>query len=153
MVKPIFFIAAGILLFSCSEPATNKTATAVDSSGKKGVSVSDPIEKQPHRVSDSVYNGEHIERYDNGVIFKRGDVQGGLRAGEWLTFYEDGKLWSKGTYENGLRQGYGVSYWRNGAKSSEGYYKDDAMVGKWKFWDEHGTMVEKDFGGEVPQEK
>ena len=70
---------------------------------------------------------------------------GGLRVGEWLSFYRSGKLWSKGNYENGLRVGYAVTYFENEKKSSEGYYKGDRMVGKWKFWDEFGNMVEKEW--------
>lgn len=135
------------IFFSCGNPAVdaNKTDTTHN---KHGISVTNPLDAERHAVKDSIYNGTHIERYDNGVIYMRGDVLGGLRAGEWLTFYKSGKEWSRGTYKDGLRQGYGISYWENGQKSSEGYYKDDKMVGKWKFWDAYGTVAEKDFGGQ-----
>lgn len=108
------------------------------------MTVGDPLEHQPH-VVDSVFNGAFIDRYDNGVIYMKGDVSGGLRVGEWITFYKSGKEWSKGFYKAGMREGYGVSLWENGQKSSEGYYKNDRMTGKWKFWDAEGRMVEKDF--------
>lgn len=112
------------------------------------MTVSDPLlNQQPHAVQDTIFNGEHIERYDNGVIYMKGQVSGGLRAGEWITFYRSGKEWSHGIYKAGFREGHGVSYWENGQKSSEGDYKKDKMIGKWKFWDEEGRMVEKDFGG------
>jgi antitoxin component YwqK of YwqJK toxin-antitoxin module len=148
----VFF---GIFLLSCSDSA--KTIPATDSTNDSAKSkaepvhqmtVDNPLDRTPHAVKDSIYNGEHVERYDNGVIYMRGDVEGGLRAGQWLTFYKSGKPWSQGIYKDGLRQGYGVSWYENGQKSSEGNYKDDKPVGKWKYWDEYGNMVEKDFGGQ-----
>jgi antitoxin component YwqK of YwqJK toxin-antitoxin module len=146
-MRKIFFLSifSAALFFACGSPDDE---TKNDTAGsKKGMTVSDPLGHEPHAVKDSIFNGEHIERYDNGVIFMRGDVSGGLRHGEWITFYQSGKEWSRGFYEAGLRQGHGVSYWENGQKSSEGEYKDDRMIGKWKFWDAQGKMVEKDFGG------
>ena len=140
-------ISFSFFLFSCGNPTTNSTTNDSITNVKHGISVTNPVDKTPHAVKDSIYNGEHIEKYANGVIFMRGDGLGGLRAGEWITFYPSGKMWSKGTYTAGLRQGYGISYFENGKKSSEGYYKDDQMIGKWKFWDEYGNMKENDFGG------
>ncbi len=88
------------------------------------------------------------EYYAGGQLYIHGMMNFGKRAGEWLSFYENGMLWSRGTYVKGKRQGYAVSFYSSGKKSSEGFYKDDKMTGMWKFWDEHGTMVEKDFGGQ-----
>jgi hypothetical protein len=146
----LFFpaVLATALLFSCGDAAESGKTDSVAGS-KKGMTVSDPLGHEPHvAIEDSVFNGAFVDRYDNGVIYMKGDVSGGLRHGEWMTFYKSGKEWSRGTYKAGLREGYGVSYWENGQKSSEGNYKADQMVGKWKFWDEKGRMVEKDFGGE-----
>ena len=141
---PVLFCS---FLFSCGNPSEKKEGgdSIVDSS--HGISISNPLDKTPHRDKDSLYTGTRISKYDNGVIFMRGDVMGGLRVGEWISFYKTGAMWSKGTYVNGFRDGYGVSFFENGKKSSEGYYKNDAMVGKWKFWDEYGNMKENDFGG------
>jgi antitoxin component YwqK of YwqJK toxin-antitoxin module len=140
-------IAATAFLFSCGN-AADKAKTDSASGSKKGITVTNPLDHEPHVVKDTIFNGEHVERYDNGVIFMRGEVAGGLRHGEWVTFYKSGKEWSRGIYKAGYREGYGVSYWENGQKSSEGYYKNDQMVGKWKFWDAEGHVVEKDFGGQ-----
>jgi hypothetical protein len=86
--------------------------------------------------------------YTGGQLYIHGRVKNGERDGEWLSFYENGMLWSRGTYVNGKRQGYAVTFYSSGKKSSEGYYKDDKMTGVWKFWDENGTLVEKDFGNQ-----
>jgi hypothetical protein len=138
------FISA--LIFSCNDSTVaGKTDSA--NGNKKGLSVSDPLAPQPHKVNDTIFNGDYIDRYENGVIYMKGEVSGGVRVGEWITFYRSGKEWSRGIYVNGLRQGHGVSYYESGQKSSEGEYKDDKMIGKWQFWDENGNVVEKDFGG------
>ena len=139
----LFFVACG------TDEPVNKVKIDTTGGTKKGLTVSEPLDAQPHKVKqqDSIFNGPYEERYDNGVIYMRGEVAGGMRAGQWITFYQDGKEWSRGTYKAGFREGYGVSYWQNGQKSSEGNYKGDKMVGKWKFWSEEGKLVEKDFGG------
>jgi antitoxin component YwqK of YwqJK toxin-antitoxin module len=146
----IFFMA---FLVACTEETSGDGSTkdspaakADSQKPKQGMTVNEPVSPVPKQVSDSIYNGEYIERYDNGVIRKRGDIAGGVAHGEWMSFYPDGKIWSKGTYKGGLRQGYGVSYHENGTKSSEGYYKDGNFVGVWKFWDEYGNMSERDYG-------
>jgi antitoxin component YwqK of YwqJK toxin-antitoxin module len=146
----LFFLPLIAVLFlaACGTPA-EKVKPGSDSTAKSGLSIGDEHDDlhQPHTV-DSIFNGPFIDRYDNGVIYMKGEVSGGLRVGEWITFYESGKEWSKGIYKAGLREGYGVSYHENGQKSSEGNYKNDRMVGKWKFWNEQGQLKEKDFGGE-----
>ena len=139
---PLLFL---LTLFSCnSSEFKNKTADSLVNP-KRGITVNTPLEKTRNTKKDSIYTGTRIDKYDNGVIYIRGDVMGGLRVGEWLSFYRSGKLWSKGNYENGLRVGYAVTYFENEKKSSKGYYKGDRMVGKWKFWDEFGNMVEKEW--------
>lgn len=145
LIFPAVLITA--FLLSCGNETIKETA---DSAGgnKKGMSVGDPLGDNPVVVNDSIFNGPFIDRYANGVIYMSGEISGGLRTGEWLTFYKSGKEWSRGIYKNGFREGYGVSYWENGQKSSEGNYKKDKKVGKWKFWNEQGQMVEKDFGGD-----
>ncbi|CAN5735310.1 hypothetical protein BH11BAC7_BH11BAC7_25490 [soil metagenome] len=151
MRKLIFSTAFASLffIFSCgNETAADTKKIDTANGNKKGMTVSDPLEHVAHAVQDTILNGEHIERYENGVIYMRGEVAGGVRSGEWITFYRDGKEWSRGIYKAGFREGYGVSYWQNGQKSTEGYYKGDKMVGDWKFWNEEGRLVEKDFGGE-----
>ena len=144
-------IMAACFFFSCGtkENAGGTDSTKNDTATKHGITVNEPVTGEPHKTKDSVYDGESIERYDNGVIYMRGDVRSGLRHGEWLTFYRDGKVWSKGTYINGYREGYGVSYHPNGNKSSEGYYKHDRPVGHWKYWTEDGHVTEHDFKGDT----
>jgi hypothetical protein len=147
---PATFVLAAFLLFACNErQAESQKAVEAKDTATRGMTVSSPLDTAPRRVNDSIYDGEHIDRYENGVIYMRGQVRGGLRHGEWLSFYRNGTLWSRGHYFNGYREGYGVSYHPNGKKSSEGYYSKNRMVGKWNFWGEDGSLVAKDFGGDT----
>lgn len=143
---------AMLLTASCGTTENKETkidSVTVDTTniGNSGVTVSEPVAPVSKRISDSIYNGEYVEKYETGIIYKRGEIAGGLAEGEWLTFYRDGKLWSKGNYHNGLRTGYAVSYWPNGQKSSEGYYAEGKMVGNWIWWNEEGKSVAKTFPG------
>jgi hypothetical protein len=153
-----WFALTVTLIIGCSpdQPANNvDSVTATVPSDQdvplKSLSVTPPNSPVPQQVADSIWDGDYIEKYDNGVIKKRGYVKGGLASGDWLTFYEDGKPYSRGTYRNGYRTGYGVSWYHDGSKSSEGYYNQGKTVGKWKYWSEQGhNLVERDYGGVMP---
>ena len=158
----IFYAAVGaILLASCSggQPqnaadSTSGTATTQQTQENgplQSLSVTPPNSPGPKQAADSIWEGDYVEKYPNGVIKKRGYVKGGLASGDWLTFYDDGKPYSKGTYHAGYRVGYGVSWYHDGQKSSEGYYNQGKMVGTWKYWsDGNHQLLEKDSGGVLP---
>lgn len=152
-------LAIGVLLMqSCGTEQPQNTGDTTshviqsqENAPVKTLSVTPPNSPVPKQVADSIWNGEYIDRYPNGVIRIRGEVQAGLATGEWLTFYDDGKPYSRGHYRNGVRTGYGVSWYHDGQKSSEGYYNNGKTVGQWKYWSEstHQLML-KDYGGEMP---
>jgi hypothetical protein len=156
----LLMIAIGIFAVqSCNPDQPANSADSVVTTGPadqnvpplKSLSVTPPNSPVPQQIADSIWDGDYIERYDNGVIKKRGYIKGGLASGEWLTFYEDGKPYSRGTYHLGYRTGYGVSWYHDGQKSSEGYYNQGKTVGKWKYWSEQGhNLVERDYGGVMP---
>jgi antitoxin component YwqK of YwqJK toxin-antitoxin module len=144
--KKILPLAAAILIL-LTRCGVESGQPGSDTAGNKhSMTVSGGGQVQPHEVKDSIKNGEHIERYPNGVIYMKGEVKNGLREGVWLSFYKDGKLWSEGVYKDGYREGHGVSYFANGKKSSEGDYSHDRMVGHWVFWNEYGDSTLKDYG-------
>lgn len=153
-------VAFGMLLLSACDPhpsADTKSDSVREhrpdekNEPVRSLSVTPPVSPVPQQAADSIWNGDYVEKYPNGVVKKRGYIAGGLATGEWLTFYEDGKPWSRGFYRNGIRNGYGVSWHHDGQKSSEGYYNQGKPVGKWSYWSEynHELMV-KDYGGEMP---
>lgn len=152
----IFFLTFGAVAFfnSCStDPAVqeDKDSAQPDSVAMKSMTITEPVSPVPKIEADSIWNGDYVKKYDNGVVERRGYISGGLASGEWLTFYEDGKPWSRGFYHNGVRTGYGVSWYHDGQKSSEGYYNNGSPVGMWSYWSEstHQLSV-KDWGGVMP---
>jgi antitoxin component YwqK of YwqJK toxin-antitoxin module len=151
------YTAALLLLLSaaCTDKpgsgnANKDSAAAGNDTARRGLSVSKVTAPVPKNVSDSIFNGDFIERYDNGVIYKRGYIQGGQAQGTWRVFHRNGKLYSQGEYINGVRQGYAVSYDEAGSMTSEGYYKDGQHVGKWVY-NLNGVRKEVDYGGEIPE--
>ena len=161
MVKIYYTGALAILLLACNpdQPTsavdttktTNTTVPTDQDVPVKALSVTPPNSPVPKQVADSIWDGDYIEKYDNGIVKKRGYIKGGLASGEWITFYEDGMPYSRGTYHSGYRTGYGVSFYHDGQKSSEGYYNMGKAVGVWKYWSEEGHhLIEKDYGGQVP---
>lgn len=159
MAKIFYAGVLAVLLAACNsdQPATQPDATTTTATtdqqpdALKSLSVTPPNSPVPRQVADSIWDGDYIEKYPNGVIKKRGYIKGGLASGDWLTFYDDGRQYSKGTYHNGMRTGYGVSWYHNGEKSSEGYYNQGKTVGKWKYWSETDhSVLEKDYGGTMP---
>jgi len=159
--RVIFTACAALSLafvVSCNpDPAANTNSDTTEHRADaqnepvKSISVTPPNSPVPQQAADSIWNGDYIERYPNGIVKKRGYIQVGLASGEWLTFYEDGKQYSRGYYHNGIRTGYGVSWYHDGQMSSEGYYNNGKAVGKWKYWSETDHQVmEKDYGGEMP---
>lgn len=153
-ISGILILSIAGFIAGCNPPpanSTNSDSASNDSGPKKSLTVSTPISPVPKQAADSIWNGDYIEKYANGMTKKRGYISGGLATGEWMTFYEDGKPWSRGTYHNGVRTGYGVSWYHDGQKSSEGYYNEGKMVGMWSYWSETTHQLSaKNYGGVMP---
>jgi antitoxin component YwqK of YwqJK toxin-antitoxin module len=88
-------------------------------------------------------DGDHIERYKNGVIRIRGNMKDGKREGLWKSWYEDGKQWSETTFKAGIKNGKTTTWYENGNKRYEGEYTNDEESGLWTYWDESGKEVSK----------
>lgn len=148
--------SAGVILSSCGTGSTEVNSDSAgdslrDTATTTAMTVTEPVSPVPKIEADSIWNGDYVKKYPNGLVEKRGYISGGLASGEWLTFYEDGKPWSKGYYHNGVRTGYGVSWHHNGQKSSEGYYNNGSPVGVWSYWSESTHQLQvKDWGGVMP---
>lgn len=99
----------------------------------------------------SMYDGDTVERYANGVIKIKGVMGGGKRQGQWMAFFPDGALQSECAYYDNKAHGLNVTYRQNGTKIWWGYYNMGKQVGKWKYYDEQGKFIEKDYKGELPK--
>lgn len=86
---------------------------------------------------------DYLERYPNGIKKLEGRKVNGKRHGKWTYYYDNGMKWSEGKYVHGERNGYAIVYYENGKKKIEGQYKNDLRVGKWKVWEDDGTLVKE----------
>jgi antitoxin component YwqK of YwqJK toxin-antitoxin module len=92
---------------------------------------------------DSVYTGDYVDRYANGIVKFRGQFRFGLRHGQWMSFYPDGTKWSELHYDKGLRHGPNITYYPGSIKRYEGFYKHDKQDSVWMYYDSTGAIVEK----------
>ena len=113
----------------------------------------------------SIYEKEHIIKYDNGDIYK-GDLVGGIENGygvlttvsgdKYEGEFETGKYDGKGTYtwkngdiysgdwKKGNREGKGICNYSCGDKY-EGDYKEDKKTGKGTYYWVNGNIYSGDF--------
>lgn len=61
--------------------------------------------------------------------------------GKYLILDEFGNVMVNGNFDRGKADGYWVKYYKSGTKAEEGQYKEDKKVGKWKFYDENGNLI------------
>ncbi|MEX2380237.1 MAG: hypothetical protein WD530_05805 [Vicingaceae bacterium] len=103
-------------------------------------------EKKENKKEESYQAPEvedYVEHYSNGLKKIEGKKVDGKRHGKWIYYYDNGMKWSEGKYVHGERNGYSVVYYENGKKKIEGQYKKDLRVGKWKVWEDDGSLVKE----------
>lgn len=92
---------------------------------------------------DSLYSGDYLDKYPNGLTKFKGTFRFGQRHGQWLSFYPSGFMWSEMHYNKGLRQGPNITYYESGKLRYSGYYSNDAVDSLWCYYDSTGVLVEK----------
>ena len=133
MKNNIYLIFILFLLFGCNSNSqvleywpngNNKTEIIV----KKG-SVKNP---QEYVI---------IAYYNNGEIFKTGEVVNSKEQGTWQYYFADGSLKSKNTYKNGSLDGPFKLFYRNGDLKQEGTYANN-QIEKATHYDIYGNQRE-----------
>jgi antitoxin component YwqK of YwqJK toxin-antitoxin module len=139
-----------LALFSCKNQAVSeKTVQPATQEIKSDSAITSEFSIKA--TQDTVTaNGDHVERYKNGVIRIRGMMKDGKREGLWKSWYEDGKPWSETTFKAGIKNGKTTTWYENGNKRYEGEYSNDEESGNWTFWDESGKEVSKQDYGRKP---
>ena len=66
-----------------------------------------------------LWDGKHIEYYDNGIIFKEGYFSNGLMNGKWIEYYN------------------------NRIRKNEGYYIFGIQSGEWHYYSKDGSLINK----------
>lgn len=111
---------------------------------------------------DSPFNGQFVDRHDNGVKSVEGRFENGIQQGAWTYYHEngsrfrtgqyvdgradgqwtfwreDGSKWSEQTYVNGQLNGLEMRWHPNGQKKSETTWEGGRTIAKLE-WDESGA--------------
>ncbi len=92
---------------------------------------------------DSIYTGDYVDKYPNGIIKFKGYYRLGQQHGQWLSFYPNGIAWSEMHFDKGLRHGMNVTYYESGKTRYEGFYKNDQRDSIWNYYDSTGHMAQR----------
>ncbi|MEO6883747.1 MAG: hypothetical protein ABI199_06960 [Bacteroidia bacterium] len=132
-LSAIFF---GTLLFfpACHSATQSKTAT-IDST-----EVAPP---RPIKIDTTLKNGIVTDRYDNGVILKKGDYLNGKKEGQWDSWYKSGKPWSENFYTDDLADGKTTVWYENGKTEYTGFFTKGKQSGHWIYYDETGKITQE----------
>ena len=141
MGKLILFFTIAVLA-ACSSGHSKKqtladTAHVTSSQGTSGI----------EQMMNAEPDGDHIEKYPNGMMKIRGYILHGKREGQWASFYANGKQWSETYFTKGKKNGPTTTWYENGQKRYVGEYTNDEHTGKWSYWDEEGNSVDAEASG------
>lgn len=86
----------------------------------------------------SPFNGDFVEKFDNGKTAATGTFKDGLLEGERIVYNEDGSRDLERNYQQGISNGIGKDYFDNGTLKQEGLFKDGKESGIWILYYESG---------------
>lgn len=69
----------------------------------------------------------YISYYNNGKVFKTGDVVNNKEQGTWKYFFADGRLKSENNFKNGKLEGSFKLFYRNGNLKQKGTYVNNQI--------------------------
>lgn len=110
----------------------------------------------------------HLDRWDNGVVKREGELRDGEQTGTWVFNYPDGRVRARGEYRNdrqfgrwvyfyeggteeyvgefdpkGLRTGRWTYRYPNEQVRAEGHYHEDFEAGPWTFRRADGSVEQE----------
>lgn len=97
-------------------------------------------------------NGEHIDRYPNGLIEVESQYKSGLLHGTRKIRYQNGSLMIKEDYVNGLRNGESVWFYENGTLKRKYTYQNSQPIDSCWNYHENGQVSRKTFYAPLGQE-
>ena len=92
------------------------------------------------KVKDGKKDGEWLEYFESGQLYKKYNYKDGKKEGEQFYYYENGKLRSKVNYRYGKTEGERLWYYENGQLGVKGMYKNDKRENEWFFYYENGQL-------------
>ena len=127
--------------------ATNNAATAQANSGTPNKPTQpDRVEGQGNLTEkngaffsgDSPFNGQFVDRHDNGVKSVDGRFENGIQQGAWTYYHENGSRFRTGQYVDGRADGQWTFWRENGSKWSEQTYVNGQLNGLETRWHPNG---------------
>jgi len=88
--------------------------------------------------------GQYIEYFRNGKIYKEKNYENGMMNGEYVEYYENGKKKIEGSYKNGLEDRVWSYYRENGTQKCAGDYVDGFKDNIWHFFDENEKLYKSE---------
>lgn len=123
---------------SMSQTETKREVSMSDATGKR----SGGIYRYFAKGDDQPFTGVLFAKYSNGQYSSWQEYVNGVGQGKWINYYENGNYKEIGYYNNNLVEGPITKYYENGNLKAEGTYKDwRVKIGKWKYFDEDGKLV------------
>ncbi len=136
----IFFIIAGLILFSCN----NADKTQKEDPNVKKTYRQDGSLLATYTMKDGKYNGVAYNYYKNGKVNFEFNYVNGLKEGIVKRFYEDEKLYSTTPYVHDTIDGIRKLYFKNGIVSSETPYKKGNLEPGLKEYYDSGKLKTED---------
>ncbi|MEX1190814.1 MAG: hypothetical protein WED10_09280 [Brumimicrobium sp.] len=135
MFKFAFIASLCIFLIACNE---------TEKSNSKEKAVEEVDSERPLIVEE---DGRYTEWYPgHEQIKKKGKKDDkGRRTGVWKLYSPDGVELSVTVYKEGKKDGHIVVKHPTGAVHYSGEYSMDEPVGKWKFYNDQGQLVNRKF--------
>jgi antitoxin component YwqK of YwqJK toxin-antitoxin module len=90
---------------------------------------------------DSLRDGPHTYRDENGQPLLEGELRGGKRHGVWTAFGPGGRVKSRSEYVDGVLEGPTIVFHENGALFYQGQHLHGMQNGEWKFFDEKNQLL------------
>ncbi|HVA98191.1 MAG TPA: hypothetical protein VNG53_04795 [Bacteroidia bacterium] len=135
------FLLGAIAFLPACHSATQQDTVATDSANVPQTQIARV------KIDTSLKNGIFTEKYNNGIILKKGAYINGKKVGQWDSWYSSGKPWSENFYTDDLPDGKSTIWYENGKIEYTGFYTKGKQTGDWKYFDETGKLVhEKDYG-------
>lgn len=104
-----------------------------------------------HKIPDCIGEISRSKRikkwswfFESGVKRLEINYEEGILHGQFTSYYPSGKNGVVIKYENGLREGSSTGWYPNGSKLFEGMYEKGNPIGKWKFYNEDGSIFKEE---------
>ena len=95
-------------------------------------------------LKTKMFTGIYIERYSDGIIYRKTQFKNGLKDGLSEQFDFEGRRYFKNHYRKGLLDGLQETWYLEGPKKSIGHFKDGFKDGEQIEWHLNGSLFRRE---------